>query len=169
MRRVMFMLLCAASLAAAACAKQGGETAQAAGGVHKQAPGAVAEAPGKGMIPVIQGQKLAEYPDRTIGEAFGAYRHFDRKEWKEAKAEGGKFYVDYVGWYKEGRARTLAGAGAATVQGVEVKFVIYPDGGFGVAMVSEIALGADGTLAAYPHDDKKKVIDALYADREMKF
>lgn len=128
-----------------------------------------ADGPPVGMGEVVKKQKLLDYPDRTIGEAFGAYSHFDAVNWSETRLPKGTYYIDYRGTKKvplfdEGSAKKGVAA-----EGVEVKFAIKPGGAFYVTMVSRAVIGSDGKLTLFPLPDKKKILDAIYANREIAF
>ena len=125
------------------------------------------DGPPVGMGEVVKKQKLLDYPDRTVGEAFGAYRHFDAVNWSETRLPKGTYYIDYHGTKKvplfdEGGAKNGVAA-----EGVEVKFAIRPGGAFYVTMVSRAVIGTDGKMTLYPLQDKKKILDAIYANREI--
>lgn len=127
------------------------------------------DGPPVGMGEVVKKQKLVDYPDRTVGEAFGTYRHFDAVNWSETRLPKGTYYIDYHGTKKvplfdEGSAKKGVAA-----EGVEVKFAIKPGGAFYVAMVSRAVIGTDGKMTLYPLPDKKKILDAIYANKEIAF
>jgi hypothetical protein len=170
MRKIMWPILaCLVGLTLGGCTKSGSEGAEARHAGHQAAPGQVSDATVKGMVDVVQEQKLTGYSGSTVGEAFGAYSFFDKKEWKETRSDNGRFYIDFVGWAKPGMLEAVSSKNGSTVKGVEVKFVINSDGGFYVAMVSKIASGADGKLSAYPLADNKRVMDAIYANKQITF
>ena len=126
-------------------------------------------APKEGVVGVIKEMKLAEYPSATIGSALDRYAYFDKREWKESDASNGKIYVDFLGWFKTGTLDAAAAKNGVTARGVAAKFVINSDGTFYLAMVSKVESGADGRITAYPLPDKKGVMDAIYANRQVSF
>jgi len=118
---------------------------------------------------VIKSKKLADYSTSTIGAAFGTYRYFDKREWKETKSSDGKVYVDFWGWFNTGKLDAASIKNGIVARGIEAKFVIYPDGKFNLAMISKIEARADGQKYAYPLADKKCILDAIYANKVIAF
>lgn len=158
-------------VALAGCAKKG-EEAPPARQQKPQGHGDLkpsVDGPPVGMAEVVKQQKLLDYPDKTIGEVFGSYRHFDSVNWRETRLAKGTYYIDFQGTKKaplfdEGSAKKGVAA-----EGVEIKFAIKPGGAFYVTMVSRAVVGIDGQMMLYPLPDKKKILDAIYANKEIAF
>lgn len=122
--------------------------------------------PTKTFATVLKDQKLSGYSDVTIGAAFDAYKHFNKKEWKEEKSQNGKIYIDFIGW-RDGNSVESIKEGVSA-KGVAVKFVVTPDGAFYVAMVSKLETRTDGKMSISPLEDKKMILDAIYANKDFK-
>lgn len=168
---VMVVLCCFCAASLSGCAKKSEETPPArpqkpqGHGDMRPAP----DGPPVGMAEVVKQQKLIGYPDRSIGEVFGAYRHFDTVNWRETRLAKGTFYIDYQGTKKAPLFDEKNAQKGIVAEGIEVKFAIKPGGAFYVAMVSRAVLGVDGKMTLYPLPDKKKILDAIYANKEIAF
>ncbi len=117
-----------------------------------------------GTIEALKGMKLTEYPAKTIGDAFDGYTHFTSKEWRETRLKGMKIYLDFYGMQKTG---VLSASKQTYSEGVNVKFVIYPDGTFAVVMVSKVQILSDGKMYVSPIEDKKAILDAIYENKAI--
>ena len=122
----------------------------------------------EGMTGVIQDAKLAGYNNLKIGDAFGKYRYFKKKAWSEARGTNGTFYVDFVGSTPAGWLDFASRKEGISARGIEVKFVIHPNGAYEVGMVSKIEV-KNGKTYRYPLGDIKRVLDAIYANREIRY
>lgn len=127
------------------------------------------DGPPVGMAEVVKQQKLVDYPGRTIGEVFGDYRHFDSVNWRETRLPKGSYYIDYQGTKKVPLFDEKNAKKGIVAEGVEIKFAIKPGGAFYVTMISRAVLGVDGKMTMYPLPDKKKILDAIYANKEIAF
>ena len=137
---------------------------------QKQAqPDKTSEPAKEGVVAAIRGKTLAGFKTVTIGEAFDTYRYFDKKEWKESRSTNGKIYVDFWGWFKESAIDEASRKNGIVARGVEVKFVVNPEGDFYLAMISRVEKGADGAEHDYPIDDKQSILKAIYGNREITF
>ena len=137
----------------------------AAGFSHGGGNGAMG--PPQGMAAVIQDATLRGYTKAKIGEAFGNYRYFKKKEWSEARGARGTFYVDFVGLSPVGWFDFTARKNGISSRGIEVKFVIHPDGAYEVGMVSKVVVKTDGKTYRYPQADITSILDAVYANKEI--
>jgi len=172
LKRILFLVvvLSALSVFAGGCSKGGAEGTGKGITPHGATQGEKnPEGSSEGIAGALKGKKLGEYTASTIGEAFGSYSHFDKREWRETAASYGKTYVDFWGWFKPGELDAAATKNGIAARGVEVKFVITPDGEFYVAMISRIESSGDGRKYLYPLPDKKRILDAIYADKEITF
>jgi hypothetical protein len=52
---------------------------------------------------------------------------------------------------------------------VDIKFVVTPDGSFGLAMISRLEAKTDGNIYSYPLEDSKAIIEKIYGNKEIKF
>jgi hypothetical protein len=123
----------------------------------------------KGIVAVIKNAILAEYNNTKIGIAFDSYSHFKSKEWHESKGENGKYYIDFWGYNPSGWFDFDLKKKGISAQGVEVKFTVYPDGAYGVSLISKFELKKDGEVVRYPVIDKKGVLDAIFTNKKIGF
>ncbi|HEY6838704.1 MAG TPA: hypothetical protein VI389_08180 [Geobacteraceae bacterium] len=123
----------------------------------------------EGVAAAIRGKTLGDFKTMTIGEAFDNYRYFDKKEWKESGSGNGKIYVDFWGWFKESSIDAASKKNGIVARGVQIKFVVNPEGEFYVAMISRAEKGADNTEHDYPLDDKQSILNAIYGNKEITF
>lgn len=120
-----------------------------------------------GMVEVIRSAILANYRGMRIGEAFDRYSHFKNKQWRETRGTGGTFYVDFVGSTPPRLLDFKSRRDGVSASGIEVKFAVYPNGEYGVVMVSKAVTKADGKTDRYPLPDAKTVLDAIYNNRKL--
>lgn len=121
----------------------------------------------KTLADVLKGKTLAGYESKTIGQAFDGYRNFSRTEWKETRAEKGKIYVDFAGWFDGKTVEAFAGKGGVAVNGLNVKFVIYDNGSYAVVMISKFGPAANGTMAIYPQQNIAEILACIYGNRQL--
>ena len=119
----------------------------------------------QGFVGIVKDQKLPLSSTKTIGTVFGEYKFFSSREWKESLNANGKVYVDFRGLF-DGSA---SGQNGVSRQGVEVKFVVNKNGDLYIAMVSRIDVVADGTMKLYPLGDAARIVDLIYANKEIGF
>lgn len=117
-------------------------------------------------VAILKGMKLEDYPAITIGEAFDRYSHFTIKEWKETRMPNMKIYIDFTGTQKTG-AFDLGPRKETYSQGIIVKFVINSDGSFNVAMASKVRFMSDGKMYSVPVEDKNRILEAIYSNKEI--
>lgn len=122
-----------------------------------------------GFIGVVRKQTLPAYPEMTIGKAFDGYSYLTKKEWKETPSANGTIYIDFAGWFQGNQFSVDTIRRGISRQGVEVKFVIKPDGAFSVGMVSRLEATTAGTVNAYPLSDVKVIMDSIYSNKEISF
>lgn len=122
----------------------------------------------QGMVGVVRDIVMAGYDKTTVGEAFGRYRYFKKKEWNETRSKGGVVYVDFVGLAPRGWFDFTSRNQGIAFRGVEIKFVIHPNGNFDVCMVSKVDVKDDGKIYRYPLNDIGKVLNAIYANKKIK-
>lgn len=124
---------------------------------------------GKQIADVLKEKILKDYPSAPIGRAFDGYGYFKSKEWKEQRSDNGKYFIDFIGWFDPGLLDATAKANNVTSRGIDVKFVIYPDGAFGVVMVSKLDLMHDGSIRQQALPDIKAIMDSVYANKTISF
>lgn len=164
---VMTLLLLAAVLQGAALAALAPNGAKSATpGVHGPMG---APPPGRtlGMIEVIKGASLPGYTNTKIGEAFDRYSHFKSKNWRETRGTAGTSYVDFIGSAPPRLLDLKSRWAGISASGIEVKFVVYPNGEYGVVMVSRTVVKSNGKADRYPLPDVKSVLDAIYSNRKI--
>ena len=133
---------------------------------HGAASTGATAAPG-GMAATIKGATLPGYQRVKIGEAFEKYRHFKQKSWRETRGAAGTMYVDFSASAPPRWLDFKAKREGISSSGIEVKFAIYPNGEFGVVMVSRTVVKTDGTTSRYPMADVKSVLDAIYSNKKL--
>ena len=122
-----------------------------------------------GLVDFIRKQKLVNYQSMTIGRAFDAYRHVKRKEWKEASSNSRKIIIDFIGWFDPSILGKNDIKNGVTGSGIDITFVVEPDGSFYVFMVSKIVSRADGTVSRTQSGDIKGILDKIYANKKIIF
>lgn len=122
-----------------------------------------------GFSDVVKKQTLPTYPAMTVGAAFDGYTHLTKKEWKEIRAANGTIYIDFSGWLQGNSLSIDAISKGVAQQGIEVKFIIKPDGTFYVGMASKLEATTDGKVRGYPLTDVKIIMDRIYANKEISF
>ncbi|WP_145017505.1 hypothetical protein [Geobacter argillaceus] len=124
---------------------------------------------GSGIADALKDKTLAGYESTTIGTAFDSYKYFTKKEWKETSAQNGKIYIDFIGWVGTNALDAVSIKDGVSARGIDVKFVINPDGSFFVGMVSKIDAKTDGTFYSYPLEDSAGLLTKIYANKEIAF
>ncbi|GAW68856.1 hypothetical protein GPEL0_01f5389 [Geoanaerobacter pelophilus] len=119
------------------------------------------------MAGAIKGVTLSGYPKMKIGEAFENYRYFKQKSWRETRGAAGTWYVDFTGSAPASWLDFKAKREGISASGIEVKFAVYPNGEYGVVMVSRTVVKSDGKTNRYPLPDVKSVLDAIYSNRKI--
>lgn len=122
-----------------------------------------------GMIAVVKKQHLENYKNISVGQAIDGYRYFKKKEWSESQNANGTYFVDFTGWIETNNMDAKSIKEGVVVRGLQIKFVIYSSGSFGVAMVSRMEAKTDGKIYAYPLDNINEIIGNVYANKELSF
>lgn len=149
-----------------ACTKDGAD------GPDKQdreKPGQQRGAPNVGLINVIKNGKLANFPSVTIGNAFGSYRYLTKKEWKQTLLKSGHITVEFIGWFEPESLNDGDMKNGITGRGLEVMFVINPDGSYYVFMVSLVEAKSDGTVYRNQLHDNAGILTKIYANSKITF
>lgn len=172
MRKIVAVaVLIAVGVMAGACSREGAKGADGKkAGLQVHADKAAAPPTElQGMVGAVKKQTLLNYTSKTIGEAFDAYRHLNRKEWKESASPDGKLFVDFSGWVKAGLLDAVFKKSEIKERGLHIRFVVQPDGAFYVGMISKIEVGADGGKTESSLGDQKSILDAIYTNRQLSF
>jgi hypothetical protein len=121
------------------------------------------------MLELLKKQKLADYPAATIGKAFDNYRYFSEVAWKEYPALHGKVYFECTGRIKKKWFGLDKSWDGVAVRHLELKFVVSPDGDYGVVMATRIDRKNDDKVVRTPLTDLRVLLDSIYANREISF
>lgn len=127
--------------------------------------------PKRSAVDALKKNSLNGYPQKTIGEAFDAYSKVATKEWREEQGKDGKYYVDYFGWFPEKALSPSAVAAGVIKQGLNIKFAIQEDGATYVTLGTKLSLLTGGKVQSeiVPLPEVTKILDVIYADRELAF
>lgn len=172
--RVIFAFILLLSVMISACSEKTSEVSkrqQVAGAEVRMHPEvkAVDGEEKKGLAEAIKKKTLPGYPAKTIGKAIEGYSFFTKGEWRETQLGNGKVYIDYAGWFDTKRLDIKNIQNGIAAKGIELKFVITPDGPFFLGMVSRLEAKTSGKVDAYPLEDVKSVLDSIYANKEISF
>ena len=166
MRKFFFLTVIISLLVfVGACSRKGADSSPEQKSVH-----GAADSGGKervGYIPVIRDHKLAQYQSATIGDAFDSYRYFEKKEWKERTAADGNTYIDFIGWFDAKTLNENASKDGVTARGIDVMFVIEPNGSYYVFMVSKIERRSDGKEYSDQIQDSAGILASIYANKKI--
>ena len=133
-------------------------------GISGQPNGAESTTPG--LINGIKRGKLVNYQSATIGTAFDSYKYLTSKEWK-LKQQNRYIIVDFVGWFESDTLNEEDIRDGLTGKGINVKFVVEPDGSYYVFMVSKLEAKSDGKIYVSPHDDISGILTKIYANTKI--
>lgn len=122
-----------------------------------------------GLVNAIKNGKLANFQSTTIGNAFDAYRYLTKKEWKAEQQKSGPFTVDFIGWFEPGSLNDKDVKDGITARGLEVKFVVEPNGSFYVFMVSMLEIKSDGKAYRNQLTDSAGILANIYANKKIIF
>ncbi len=125
-----------------------------------------ADAPNEGLIGVIKKGKLDNYQSTTIGNAFESYKYLINKDWK-MKQEGMHFTVRFLGWVEPGLLNEEDKKRGVTGKGLEVVFVVNPDGSYYVFMASRLETRSDGKIYTALMNDMAGVLSSIYANKKI--
>lgn len=154
------------SLAIGGCNKPPENTQRkqpAAPSVHGPSVTPSATAQEEGLATELKKKKLAKFPSATIGTAFEEYPNFTKREWRQTNVATGKIIVDFTGWLDKSAAQAISNKEGLTAIGIQVKFVVEPDGSFFVGMVSKVGVNANGQAVVVPVEDSTYVLKSIYA------
>ena len=77
------------------------------------------------------------------------------------------FTVDFVGWFGPDTLNENDIKDGVTGKGIDVKFVINPDGSYYVLMVSKIEAKSDGKVYGSELQDSTGVLTNIYANKKI--
>jgi len=121
----------------------------------------------RSLVDFIKGSKLANFPSRTIGDAFESYRHLTGKDWRLEQHKTGQFTVGFLGWFDQKAIGDSDRKNGITAKGLDVQFVVERDGKWYLFMMSTIEKGSGGTMRRVPIADTATVLKKIYADEKI--
>lgn len=151
---------------AGACEKKGADRSEKQN-VESPGPKGQSETVYSGLVDFIRKQKLVNYPSATIGKAFDAYNHVTTKEWKETSLKNGRATVDFTGWFEPAVLSNADRKDGVSGIGIDVTFMVEPDGSFYVFLISTIEYGLDGNVHRTQSLDTTGVLDKIYANIKL--
>jgi len=122
-----------------------------------------------GLAKVIKNAQMPNYPSVTFGKAIDDYRYFTKREWSETRSTNGKIYVDFTGWLKIHFFDFGAIKSGTSARAVGIKFLVKPDGSYGIVMVSRVELKTDGVVYSYPTNNLQETLKMIYENKEINF
>lgn len=122
-----------------------------------------------GLVDFIKKQKLANFQSNTIGNAFDSYRYLSKKEWRDPQLVSGHYTVDFVGWFEPATVKDEDVKHGVTGRGLEIKFVVNPDGSFYVFMVSTLESKSDGNVYKSQRSDVAGILASIYENKKITF
>lgn len=146
-----------------ACTKEGADKQN----VEKPAQQSGADTPNAGLVNAIKNGKLANFKTVTIGSAFDAYKYLTKKEWKAETLKSRHVTVDFTGWFEPGTLNDKDKQDGITSKGLNVKFVIEPNGSYYVFMVTKLEAKSDGKIYGTELQDSAGIIASIYANKKI--
>jgi hypothetical protein len=118
------------------------------------------------LVDFIKKSKLVNFPSSTIGNAFDYYKYLNNKDWR-MKQEGTNFTVSFLGWFGPDALKEEDRKSGVSARGLEVMFVVNPDGSFYLFMVSKIESGSDGKMKRYQLQNSDGILASIYANKKV--
>jgi len=156
----------AGTVLAGACAKNGKDSPEKQN-VEKRAHQVDARTPNAGLINVIKDGKLANFKSATIGSAFDSYKYLTKKDWQAAPLKSGHITVDFTGWFEPNTLNDRDVKDGVTARGLNIKFVIEPNGSYYVFMVSKLESKSDGKIYSSELQDSAGILASIYANKKI--
>lgn len=125
------------------------------------------DTPNGGLIEVIKNGKLAAFQSVTIGEAFDSYKYLIKKDWKANILKSGHVTVDFTGWFEDSELSDEDKRRGVNGKGLEVKFVIEPNGVYYVFMVSKMELISNGSIMKSEYPDINTILKKIYSKEKI--
>lgn len=151
---------------AGACSKAGKDSSSKQN-VEKPAQHSGAETTNSGLIDVIKNGKLVNFQSITIGNAFDSYKYLTKKEWKATSLKSHAITVDFTGWFEPGTINDKDKQDGITAKGLNVKFVIEPNGSYYVFMVTKLESKSDGKIYGTELQDNAGILASIYANKKI--
>lgn len=162
MRNFFVLLLTAGTICLfGACSKANVDSTEKGSGQHGSEKSADPD-----LISFVKTHKLANFQSRTIGGAFDSYKYLTNKEWK-MEQQGGSFTVDFLGWLEPESLNDSDVKTGLTSKGIDIKFVIEPNGSYYVFMVSRLEAKSDGKIYISPYEDISGILASIYANKRI--
>lgn len=120
-----------------------------------------------GPIDVIKKGSLVDFRSPTIGEAFDAYKYLTDKEWGATVLKSGHVTVDFTGWFRASELNNDDKTNGVKKKGLEVKFVIEPNGAYYVFMISRLELMSDGNVRKFEYPDINSILAKIYTNERI--
>ncbi|MHB8845676.1 MAG: hypothetical protein ACYC7L_13135 [Nitrospirota bacterium] len=167
-RTILVSLVVGLTVIAGACEKKGTDRLEKRNVVSPGSQGQ-SEKVYSGLVDFIRKQKLVNYPSATIGKAFDSYSHLMRKEWKETPLKNGRATVDFTAWFEPAVLNNADHKDGAAGTGIDVTFMVEPDGSFYVFLISKIENGTDGKMHRTQALNIAGVLDKIYSNAKYSF
>ena len=158
----------------AACTK-GGVDSSDKKVVENSVQSTEAKTPNAGLVDAIKKGKLANYQSKTIGNAFDSYKYLTKKEWMASTLKSRHITVDFIGWFEPNAwfdPNSLTDKdikNGITGRGINVKFVIEPNGSYYMFMVLKIESRSDGKVYGYELQNSAGILANIYANKKIRF
>ncbi|MDA8104996.1 MAG: hypothetical protein M0Z71_06395 [Nitrospiraceae bacterium] len=120
-----------------------------------------------GLVGVLKKKKLANYQSTTIGNAFDSYQYLTKKQWKTASLKSGQTTIDFIGWFGSDALKDEDIKKGVTGKGLDVMFVIEPNGSFYAFMASMIESKSDGKIDRVQQIDTAGVLAKIYGNQKI--
>jgi len=163
---ILLLLMITAIVFVCSCTKDrtGGPDKQ-----HMEKPGQQSgeEMQNGGLINVIRNGKLVNFQMITIGNAFDSYMYLTKKAWKQTSLKSGHITVEFTGWFEPVTLNDTDKKNGIAGRGLEVMFVVNPDGSYYVFMVSMIESKADGSVDRHQLNDIAGTLAKIYANTKI--
>ncbi|MDA8241073.1 MAG: hypothetical protein M0Z67_11980 [Nitrospiraceae bacterium] len=163
MRKLLLLLLIVGLILGAGACKKGVTDSPDKQKVEKPAAGT----PNAGLIDFIKKQKLVNYQSTTIGNAFDSYSYLTKKEWKVEQQKSGPFTIDFIGWFGSDALKDEDIKKGVTGKGLDVMFVIEPNGSFYAFMASILEARNDGKIYRNQLADTAGVLAKIYGNQKI--
>lgn len=118
----------------------------------------------------LKGKKLNLFLGKTVGEVLESYKYAEKKEWLEAQAKSGEYYIDYIFSLNTKLLTPTAQNDGVVQRWVDIKFAIRDNGEAYVALITIIDTKADGkTITTHYQSDESmlKIVKAIYDNKEI--
>ena len=149
-----------------ACVKEEAGKSDTQGG-NTQGQSSGTETADAGLVDFIKKQKLANFQSTTIGNSFDSYSYVKKKEWKSASLKSGHIAVDFIGWFEPASLSEKDIKAGVTSRGLNVTFVVQPDGAFYVFAVTVVESTVDGKTHRVQSLDSAGALDNIYANKKI--